>query len=108
MIAGVRQRCVIQSPGLLADTERLAADLQHQRLPDHVADLVCAVIPKHVSPSRTMSSSPPVKVMADGSPAVRIPDQSGAQQGNPFAPGVDDDRARPDSPGCGETADQSR
>ncbi len=40
VIAGMRQRRVVQRAGVLADPERLAADLEHQRLRDGVADLV--------------------------------------------------------------------
>ena len=40
MITAVRQRRVVQRASLLANTERLTADLQHQRLGDGVSDLV--------------------------------------------------------------------
>ena len=40
MIAAVRQRCVIQRASLFANTERLASDLQYQRLSDGVSDFI--------------------------------------------------------------------
>ncbi len=40
VIAGMRERRVIQRAGVLADPERFAADLEHQRLCNGVADVV--------------------------------------------------------------------
>ena len=40
MVARMSQRRVVQRAGVLADPERLAADLEHQRLRDRVPHLV--------------------------------------------------------------------
>ncbi len=40
VVARMGQRGVVQRAGVLADPERLAADLEHQRLRDRVSDLV--------------------------------------------------------------------